>query len=782
MAVASVVAPRAVRAQDAAGAAAAPPADAPASTATSATPETTPAPATRPVVGNSVGELRDVVAAPSTNTNVSPAERLEAARRLVARQSPEARDALQQVVTSPANLAARAAALRALADDPNPDPGLIDTLVAIVEKDPEERLVTPAALALGAYKNNPTVVDGVSRAASDPSRPQPLRAAAINALGLLVDPAAAATLVRLVTSTTESAQILADAADALVELTGVESNGRDPAKWRNWQTQNGNLPSAQWKAMVADSRSAREQRLRRRMEDLVEELQPVFEEQYRSTPPQQMPERLLKFLHGNSPEIRRIGARIANKAAHNLFGPRPTAEVQQRLEDLIGDADAGVRLDAIEALEFLQVGDRTLAALRQQLPLETDSQVKAAMARTMSKIPGIAWVSDVNALLDDPSPAVIREAADAIRKRAGAIGGALKESTAQKLRATITRLPYQPAFIEASRMCAEALAALQDPASMSFATELLRSPEPDRRAAGMTLLGELGALSTLAANGAQQVIVAPQIINAVDAERGQDPASIRVRKAGMNALGRAGDFNHSNDWLFNKFNPRGGTEPNKEVRNVARDAYRKLLPNGDTAKLLAEADRFNDDPSMRVEVLKVLVDHFTKSNQPEDAAFQQESLGAEYMKLANAREATEYTKVANAREAASALQDALNYHLGRGEGPAVTGRLVGMLTDALLQSQQYTKLAAIAQNLFTAKDVSDRGRYQQIIGSKIRNEAQKLQSLTGKDRQKDWANAAALIDAVSHMDPPLAGSYLDDLRIISTQLREQQRSESRPRR
>jgi hypothetical protein len=756
-ALAFVVAPRAVRAQNPTQPV----------TAAPAADTDTAAPATEPVegvgrqgIGTTLPELSAAISEPRT----SPADRLEAARRLVERQSPDARQVLREAVTSPANPAARIAALRALADDPDPDPALLDPLLTIVQSENDERILAPAAVALSEYRNDPQVVRVLTQAAAATNRPQAVRSAAIHGLGLLIEPAAAATLVHITTNPNESAQIVSDAADALVELTGIEANGRDPSKWAAWQAQNGNRPAAEWKAMIADTRAARDQRLRRRFDELVDELQPVFEEQYASTAPEKMPERLLKFLNSAAPEVRRIGARIANKASKRGFtGPPPTPDVQARLEDLVGDADPGVRLDAVLALETFNLGDRSLAAIRQQLQIETDNRVKAAMARTLAKVPGLTQIAELNRLLDDASPIVVREAADAIRRRVPNIvkDAAVQKSTAQKLRDTIRRISKQPAFADAGRMCAEALALLKDPANMDFARELVASADPDVRAAGLTIWGELGAGAT---ELSERQRMAALIIPAVKSETGQNPASVRMRKAGMNALARAGEFNSSSGWLYDQTDPR--YEPSADVRNAARIAYRTLLPAGDVDKLLTgELRRLKDDVAMRVEVRKVLVDKYQKSQKLEEAAVQQVSLGQEYMMLGRPA------------DAAANLQDALNYYLGRGDGPLVIEKLLGALTDALLQSQQYAKLTGMAQNLFS-KVKED--RYQYAIGYRIRNEAQKLQSSSGPNRQKDWAKAAALIDAVSRMDPPLSKTYLEDLRRISALLQEQQRAATRP--
>jgi HEAT repeat protein len=718
-------------------------------------------------MGASVPDLNAALSDPRT----SPSDRLEAARRLVVRQSPEARQALRQAVTSPANPAARLSALRALADDPSPDPALLDPLLQIVQDETDERVVAPAAVAVAGYRSNSRVVDVLARAASATTRPQPLRSAAVRGLGLLIDPTAAAALVRIATNPNEPAQLASDAADALVEMTGLEANGRDPAKWAAWQAQNGSLPAADWKAMVADSRASRDQRLRRHFDELVDELQPVFEEQYTSTPPEKMNDRLLKFLGGATPEVRRVGARIANKLSKGGFNaPPPTPDIQARLEDLVGDADPGVRLDAVLALETFNLGERSLAAIRQQLQVESDSRVKAAMARTLAKVPGLAQLAELNRLLDDPSPLVVREAADAIRRRAPLIqkDATLQKGTVEKLRATIRRVAKQPAFAEAGRMCAEALALLKDPLTVDFARELLGSSDLDLRGAGLALYGELGAAATEPNERRQMASI---IVSAMQREAGQqNPASVHLRKAGMDALARAGEFHSSfSGWLYDQTNP--GYEPNAEVRNAARATYRTLLAAATTDKLESELSAtgpLKADVAMRVEARKVLVDKYLKQQKLEDAATQQVTLGQEYMTLGRPE------------AAAVSRQEALNAFLLRNDGPGVLVPIVGGLTDSLLKSQQYAKLPAMWQNLFSRINEQDRGRYQQAVGYRIRNEAQQLQESQGPNKQKDWENAGKLIDAVSRMDPPLAKAYLDDLRATSAKLQEQQRAATRP--
>jgi hypothetical protein len=97
----------------------------------------------------------------------------------------------------------------------------------------------------------------------------------------------------------------------------------------------------------------------------------------------------------------------------------------------------------------------------------------------------------------------------------------------------------------------------------------------------------------------------------------------------------------------------------------------------------------------------------------------------------------------------------------------------------MLRSQQYDKLPSLARSVFTHGSERDRDQYQQEFASRVVNEASDLVGEEGRDdpgtKQKDWANAAALIRTVSDMDPPLPAQYIEDLRRISARLADRQR-------
>ena len=115
----------------------------------------------------------------------------------------------------------------------------------------------------------------------------------------------------IVTNPEESPELVAVAADALVEMTGLEANGRDPGRWGQWLKQNGNLPPGEWARALLPARAAREDRVRHRAEEAIAAIGRLLDLQYDETPNENRPRTLLRYLNDPSPEVRRVGAGIA---------------------------------------------------------------------------------------------------------------------------------------------------------------------------------------------------------------------------------------------------------------------------------------------------------------------------------------------------------------------------------------------------------------------------------------------------------------------------------------
>jgi HEAT repeat protein len=694
-----------------------------------ATPRPTTGPATA-TAGTSVADLRAALTSPAT----PPAVRNEAARRLLTRGTPEARAALRDALRSAHNAAARAAAARALADDPRPDPALIPDLLALLNNDNERAGVEAAALALANYKGDPQVLAELSGAATRPDRKVNLRVPAIRALGTLVEPAAAATLERILTTSAEPAEVRA-AAEALVELTGLEANGRDVARWQQWFQQNRDLPEAAWKANVLNTRARRQDRLRREAEQTSVEIAQLLEEQHAAAADKAAV--LLRYLNSPAPEVRRVGARIAGNVER--VGGRISEAARDRMLDLLGDADPAVRIDvALSLYDIFIPADRVLPPLLAQLRVETDGDVKVAIIRRLGRIPGAGQMQDLIDLLGDPSPTVVRAAAEAIEDRIADVtkDAALSGRLAARLRETLVRIARQrgAAAVEARRAVGETLALLRDPVSFKFAVDLLGArPEslPDVRGVALHILGELGPEGS------------DIIIRQVETEK-REPA---VRLEGMKAIGRARSFEQAvANWLADRMDRKN--EPNEAARKAARETYLGLIRYGTTGALANQAQRRKPMPDVREALQRELIDKLKAERRFGEAAHYQESLGENLLK--------DQRKYA---EAVVELRGALDFWRKQNGLNRDVGGLLGQLIDAMLLSRKYGELIALAQDLITDSP-AQAGYYQQEFGTPISRRAEQLKNEGKLD------DARALIDAALKMDPPLDPFYVRGLKQI----------------
>src|SRR5438552_11316215 len=82
--------------------------------------------------------------------NATQAERDEAARRLVLRKTDDSRRILAAALADPANRIAQLAVARAIPSDPQPDPALLNPLLALIGNDPG--LTDAAIAALACYR------------------------------------------------------------------------------------------------------------------------------------------------------------------------------------------------------------------------------------------------------------------------------------------------------------------------------------------------------------------------------------------------------------------------------------------------------------------------------------------------------------------------------------------------------------------------------------------------------------------------------------------------------
>jgi HEAT repeat protein len=657
----------------------------------------------------------------------------EAARRLVSRHSAEARTILASALSDPNKPAAQIAAARALQDDAQPDPSLINPLFAALGTN-NRQLTEAVARALANYKTNPEVLDQlISIVDRRPAAPEQVRREIISALGSIIEKRAAQTLVEVLKSPDETAATQAAAADALADLTGISDYGQDPSQWTAWWAINANKSEADFRNDLLPPRSAKYDQVRERYNDLTSELKEILKSQYQNAAATQRPDVLLGYLKSAQPEIRGVGVQIIkDDAADNK--PIPKA-AQDQLRSMIGDSSADVRAAVADALARINDKD-SLDPLLAQLAQETDGKVRAALARALAPINDLRAVPALIGLLDDSSIAAARAAAEALEQLGEKIrvdNPSLALQTARALRAGLEKRSATPGNSDLREAMVDAMTPLRDDELLPTFYSLLNERSDESAQMHRLALKGIGEIG----NPQSAAVIAPSL-NDRDAV---------VRLEAVKALGKVHTAGEYAETLVHRLD--ANEEPDPSVRDAAWQVLQGVLPDLAKEKLSNFADRFKDQPEMQVVVLKALADQLAKLNMQDELAATQQNIGADLMRLNDPKSAAEYF-----RQALEARKK---------QGQAVPGVvLVGLMEDrmkALLLSKQYPDAIA-----FAAQNIRENANNQQSMGAEIRQEADRLCEAGSLN------DALKLIQEAQKMDPPLAEQYRDQLSEIEADI------------
>ena len=707
--------------------------------APSASPPARPPAPPRADVAGDLAALRAVL----TQPDARPADREQAAARLVSRDRPEADDILRAALSGDVR-DARLAVARALADDPTPSEAMVAPLAEQLRYGVEQKsnaLVEAGATALANYRGNGDALGELVRFAGDGAQPADARARVVRALGRVVEPEAARTLVLLL----RTAALRAAAADALVDMTGLSQNGSDAERWTAWLQANAPAMANnrdRWRAQLLDARAARYERLRRRHDALVDADDERMAQQYQAAPREQRAGTLLSFLTSEQPDERAAAARLVTRAFK--AGDPINEPVRDRLVALVGDSDEAVRYDVAVTLTNLNHRPALSAELT-QLAQERDERVKVALVEAVGRIEDPAAAPQLAAMLaNETSPRVIAAIANAL----GRIGRDLRKTDAAAADGAIRRLRdiagsrNRAADLRVAAL--DALGALQDPELPSLAQNLLAGNQADPslavRRATLHALGNL--TGPVAAEGAE-------IISATLRAGPREP---ELRAEALDALGRVGNLPEHGGVLIDYTESRN--ELDEAVRQHAREAYQATLPRATPAQLAREqyALKNNSDLARRAAVLEELCKQLENSPDKQDLATSRVDLGTVY--------ASE-----NPPQLAKAilnLRQGLTFYLRNGAGENVTTPLIEQLIKTYLASKDYAATAQFGQEMIRTDP-----RNKDSVGRAIKNEADRLR---GSSDPRGAQDALRLIDEALKMDPPLDERHVEDLRRIRQEI------------
>jgi HEAT repeat protein len=665
-------------------------------------------PATRPLV--TVADQAAVLKAP----NATPVERNEAARRLAADRSSQARAALRDALVDLGSRAGQLAVARALATELGAEPEFVNELFALATSEPP---ANEAAIAALANARSAEVRSRMIDLARDPNHQQrdSTRLAAIKAVGTYSDKQSAQALMDLLVSDSENSEIHAAAGDALGKMTGVRGNGHDPVKWQQWWTANAPKPDAAFETDLLTERAARFVRWQHRHDQMVEELQSILSAAYQTAPEKSRETLLLRYLKSDSPETRLAGVRIIIAE----FSERaPVPAVRAQLRAMVGDSSTSVRIQVAQT--FRTLNDPTaLNALVEQLHREPDVEVRATLVDALAATDDLKVVPELIKTLDDPSVAVAETAAKGLAKMGPAIRTKdpdLPKKVADAVQATLENRTSGPGMGAFRSALVDALAPLRFTDLRLTFTRMLQpnEPVPVRRSAAKAM-GEL-----------QQSWAADTLVNSLD-----DPDQ-SVRIAVLEALKLCATFEHA-EKIYERL--KSDSEP-EIVKQKAWDTLSTVFPKADVNSLNRWAQRFINDHAHRKEILMEEAKQLEKQNTVRELAEVQQNIGAELMALGDPAKAADY------------FDKALQFHKARNAQAAVAD-LSDLYMEALLASGQYQKACD-----FAAERINANQSNQMAMGPKLRNQVDELR------KKGKYEEALILIDAIKKMNPQLAQQFM----------------------
>ncbi len=564
------------------------------------------------------------------NAAATPAQKDEAAKRLVQRDTPETHAILKQLFTEPgASQQTQIALAHAMVNDPNPDPSLIQPLVNLIGDGRNLAATDAAAQALAslAHHGSEEAWARLEQQSRILSMPVGSRAAIIKSMGKLVDKRAAQTLVDFLRNEPlDITQIQNAAKAALVELTGLQRMSGDREQLIRWWDRSKNTPDAQWKeechVRQADTASGMQNDLRM----LADATRQWVQEDYNANPE---PRKLEKLLGSGAPQMRLIGVDLALSDWDKTGRIAPT--ITAKLRDMIGDSATQVRQAVVRVLRTTLAGsdDATakaamVDALIAQLTLEKDSDVKAAIALALGQFRDLRAIEPLLNALNDESVRVQEAAAGAIKDIGPLVVASKNVTLVARVRDTLrSRVADAPRMSPLRTRLVEAMATLQDPSLLNDFYGLLNRAEsgPVRRAA---IAGLAGIGNPNSANAIMRWI--------------SDAGEAGVRLEAASALRQVGSFNDISS-LIDRLNP--SVEQDKSVREAVLKTILALADKGSPADLNDLANKL-PNAEQRLEVLKLEEQRLAAANSPAELAACRENIAQTSMELGQPKDAARY--------------------------------------------------------------------------------------------------------------------------------------------
>ena len=398
------------------------------------------------------------------------------------------------VVLNGQSVAAQTAVALALADLPQYlEDDYIEPLIALLHKDDEE-VRRAAASALAGYRDH-GVTPRLRELMLDESQPLELRLAAIDALGMMTQRAAAAALVEALRD--PNTPICQPALRALEQAT-AQSFHDDVAQAQAWWEQSKELTEPEWRQAQIDRLIQRTRGLSRRLGELEGRLVESFRNEYIHAAETDRAGLLQGYLADSSAMVRLLGLDLVKR--HQDEGKTLSPEVVARVRALLADPEPEARAAAVQAVARLRDAadaDRFLELLAGEPHLA----VRLALVNALGYVGTAAVVEPLFAILAKPDDPCMTEAVAALGRLAerGVLSEQQRTATADRLLTIFEQTEHFKVALRERVLWAMSLVA--DPRfGPVFATALRESEETTvRRAAvrGIATLKDAGLADAL---------------------------------------------------------------------------------------------------------------------------------------------------------------------------------------------------------------------------------------------------------------------------------------------
>lgn len=513
--------------------------------------------------------------------------RLEAARMLLGRTRPEARNILLRSLSDTSNPQAQIAVAEAIAHDGGAGKPFIDPLIAMLLGE-EPMVRSPAARALVSFRDF-GVREKLLQIASDGRRLRDVRIATIEALQRVVTRPCIEVLIKLLGDSDPAVRVAA--ARSLRRMTNIPDYGTSRALWQAWRAEQNELSGQRWLEEMIDRQARAKMTLETESADLRERLVKVMLEIYNASRKPRRPAILAGMLKDPVADVRLLGAMLVDRMLSENEPVPP--DLRQRIRRLLYDGDPRVR-KAAALLEAGLADERTTRLLLGRLHVEPLPEVRVGLLRALGQLlptdetyrevldeiageddrqaiaaaEALARMAQTRPLDEDRRKRAARALADRYRQAGGNGNGvALRESLLNAL-GVVGDGQARPIFLEA----------LQDES-------------------GVIRLSAVGGLATIGATDAVKAI-APLM---TDEDRG-------VRQAAASAVARLGGMDYVMTLVARSSE---AVEPDPAVRRAAVSAVLSLCRDADANTLqgiLDDLEPRQADEALSIELLRLLAD------------------------------------------------------------------------------------------------------------------------------------------------------------------------------